>query len=127
VSELLSSTPKRNPGGFPATLSEEATRQVRRILAKDGRPEAFLRIGVKGGGCSGLEYVLKVDISRRESDLEASFEGVRVVCDPKSATFLQGSTLVYTGNLVGGGFQFENPNAARSCGCGSSFTPKKQR
>ncbi len=97
---------------------------LKRILAKDGHEDAFIRIGVKGGGCSGLEYVMKADASLREGDLLSEFDGVPVVCDPKSAKFLEGSTLVYTGNLIGGGFQFENPNAARSCGCGTSFTPK---
>lgn len=109
---------------FPVTIALEAIVQVRRLLAKDGREGAFLRIGVKGGGCSGLEYLLKLDVSQRDSDLETLVEGVKVVCDPKSAKFLVGGTLVYTGNLIGGGFQFENPNAARSCGCGTSFTPK---
>ena len=57
-------------------------------------------------------------------DLATEIDGVRIVCDAKSAVYLQGSTLDFTGNLIGGGFQFENPNAARSCGCGTSFTPK---
>lgn len=109
---------------FPLEIEEKALEQIRRILAKDGRPDAFLRIGVKGGGCSGFEYVLKLDTKRLPIDLEREFDGVPVVCDSKSAKFLEGSTLVYTGNLIGGGFKIENPNAARSCGCGTSFTPK---
>lgn len=109
---------------FPVRVSDGALAQIKRILAKDGRPEAFLRVGVKGGGCSGLEYVLKLDTALRESDYVTDWDGVRVVCDPKSAKFLSGSELVYTGNLIGGGFKFENPNAGRSCGCGTSFMPK---
>jgi len=109
---------------FPVTLSEGAAARIKQLLAKDGRPEAFLRIGVKGGGCSGLEYLLKLDTARKPADLEAELDGVPLVCDPKSAKFLEGSELTYTGNLIGGGFKFENPNAARSCGCGTSFTPK---
>ena len=109
---------------FPITLESAAVTQMKRLLAKDGRPESFLLVGVKGGGCSGLEYVTRLDTAVGENDLVADFDGVKVVCDPKSAKFLSGSTLKYTGNLIGGGFQFENPNAARSCGCGTSFTPR---
>lgn len=107
---------------FPVTLTDGALAQARRLLAKDGREGAFLRVGIKGGGCSGLEYVLKIDTRRTPYDQEALLEGVPIVCDAKSAIYLQGSTLEYTGNLIGGGFRFENPNAARSCGCGTSFT-----
>jgi iron-sulfur cluster assembly protein len=109
---------------FPVKVSESAIAQLRRLLEKDDRPDAFLRIGVKGGGCSGLEYVMRIDTERLPIDLEADFDGVKVVCDSKSARFLQGATFTYTGNLVGGGFGFENPNAGRSCGCGTSFMPK---
>lgn len=110
--------------GFPVTLTDGAVGQLKRLVAKDGRPDVFLRIGVKGGGCSGLEYVMKLDVERKPIDLSTEFEGVEVVCDSKSAKFLQGATLDYTGNLIGGGFKFENPNADRSCGCGTSFMPK---
>jgi iron-sulfur cluster assembly protein len=110
---------------FPISLTPEAQVQVKRLLAKDGRPEAFLRVGVKGGGCSGLEYVMRLDTQRRPIDIEMEDGGVIVVCDAKSAPFLHGASLTYTGNLIGGGFVFENPNADRSCGCGTSFTPKK--
>jgi iron-sulfur cluster assembly protein len=109
---------------FPVVISERALQQLKRLVTKDGRPEVFLRIGVKGGGCSGLEYMMKLDTVGRNGDLETEAEGIKIVCDPKSATFLDGATFDYTGNLIGGGFQFNNPNAARSCGCGTSFTPK---
>lgn len=109
---------------FPVLVSEKALAQLRRVVAKDGRSNVFLRIGLKGGGCSGLEYVLKLDDKPRETDLSAKWGELEVRCDPKSAKFLVGSTLEYTGNLIGGGFAFENPNAARKCGCGTSFTPK---
>lgn len=108
---------------FPIVIAPEAILQMRRILDRKCEPGAFIRVGVKGGGCSGLEYVLRLDTERSDADLEIEVEGVKVVCDPKSATFLLGSTLTYTGNLIGGGFSFENPNAKRSCGCGTSFTP----
>lgn len=109
---------------FPIQITERAIAQVKRLVAKDGREEVFLRLGVKGGGCSGLEYLMKLDTVRKPIDIELQVDGITVVCDAKSAKFLEGSTFDYTGNLVGGGFAFENPNASRSCGCGTSFTPK---
>ncbi len=109
---------------FPIAITDAALAQIKRIVAKDGREGVFLRLGVKGGGCSGFEYRMELDTVRRPIDLELVIDDVTVVCDSKSAKFLEGSTFNYTGNLIGGGFQFENPNAARSCGCGTSFTPK---
>ncbi|MBV9851616.1 MAG: iron-sulfur cluster assembly accessory protein [Armatimonadetes bacterium] len=108
------------------TLTEGARAQVRRVLAKKGVPGAFLRLGVRGGGCSGLSYVMRPDTEFDEFDLTwEEPDGLRVVIDRKSVTFLQGTTLDYsTKNLLEGGFQFRNPNAAKSCGCGTSFTPR---
>ena len=113
-----------NEPPFPITVTERALAQITRLLSKDGRPGAFLRLGVKGGGCSGLEYVMTLDTAEKAIDLIEELNGVKIVCDAKSAVFLQGSTFDYTGNLIGGGFKFENPNAGRSCGCGTSFTPR---
>lgn len=111
---------------FPVTVTPEAIAHFKKNRERKGQPDAMLRVGVKGGGCSGLEYMMKIETEARETDLRVEIDGVTVLCDPKSAKFLEGSQLVYTGNLMsGGGFQFENPNAARSCGCGTSFTPKK--
>ncbi len=109
---------------FPVAPTAGAVARLKQLLAKDGRDGAFLRVGIKGGGCSGLEYLLRIDVRSTPYDLATEIDGVRIVCDAKSAVYLQGSTLDFTGNLIGGGFQFENPNAARSCGCGTSFTPK---
>lgn len=109
---------------FPITATDRAIARVRQLIEKDGRPNVSLRIGLKGGGCSGLEYVMKLELEARESDLKATWDGITVLCDPKSARFLAGTTLDYTGNLIGGGFSFDNPNADRQCGCGTSFTPK---
>jgi len=110
---------------FPIVVTDAALAQVKRLLVKDGRPEAFLRLGVKGGGCSGMEYVMKLDTVAKPIDIVLELEGVRIACDAKSAVFLQGATFDYTGNLIGGGFKFDNPNASRSCGCGTSFTPRQ--
>lgn len=110
---------------FPVTVTPEALTNLRRMRDRKGSPTSVVRIGVKGGGCSGLEYVMRLDEGARDTDLQFETEGLVVVCDPKSAKFLEGSSLVWTGNLIGGGFHFENPNAERSCGCGTSFTPRK--
>lgn len=111
---------------FPVAVTEEAWQNIGRLLSRKGEAGDCLRIGVKGGGCSGLEYVFKIESQTRPSDLALQNGDLKVVCDPKSAEYLRGSTLNYTGNLIGGGFAFDNPNATRSCGCGTSFTPKKQ-
>lgn len=112
-----------NEPEFPVTLSPEALVRVKKLISKDGREGVFLRLGVKGGGCSGLEYVIKLDIEPTKLDQAIELDGVKVVCDSKSARFLQGAVLEFTNNLIGGGFKFANPNAGRSCGCGTSFTP----
>ena len=109
---------------FPVAIDAAAWTQLASLVARKGSVGTVVRIGVKGGGCSGLEYVLKLETNVKESDLVAQSGETKVVCDPKSAEYLAGSALVYTGNLMGGGFQFDNPNASRSCGCGTSFTMK---
>lgn len=114
-----------NEVGFPVELTPEAIAQAGRVLARTGNPDAFLRIGVKGGGCSGLEYVIFPDDRRRAGDLVWKEGGLEVACDPRSAKVLQGSVLRFSGNLIGNGFVFDNPNAERSCGCGTSFSLKQ--
>lgn len=109
---------------FPVSIDPDALTRLKSLLERKGEPGSFIRVGVKGGGCSGLEYVLKLDTKRTEFDVSQDFDGAEVVSDTKSAKFLTGTTLVWTGNLVGSGFQFDNPNADRQCGCGTSFTPK---
>lgn len=109
---------------FPIVVSERAIAQVRKLQEKGKKSDHFLRLGVKGGGCSGLEYVVKLDTRRTNFDLSTVIDGLEIVIDSKSALYLKGSTLDYTGELLGTGFQFENPNAKRGCGCGTSFTPK---
>jgi iron-sulfur cluster assembly protein len=110
---------------FPITITPSAMQELRKLLAKEAREGVFLRLGVKGGGCSGLEYVMKLDTQPYASDLLFQDADVIVRCDAKSANFLRGATFDYTGNLIGGGFSFVNPNAEKSCGCGTSFTPKR--
>jgi len=109
---------------FPIQIEPAAAESLAKMLARKGLPGDFVRIGVKGGGCSGFEYMIKIDSVLRESDLVLNIGETKFVCDQKSAKFLSGAILKTSGNLIGGGLTFENPNAARSCGCGTSFTPK---
>jgi iron-sulfur cluster assembly protein len=104
-------------------VSEHARDEFLKLLQTEGRgPEHFVRVGVKGGGCSGLSYDLFFDDKLREGDKVFEDNGVKVVVDKKSLLYLLGTTLDYSGGLNGRGFQFINPNASRTCGCGESFS-----
>lgn len=105
------------------TLSEKAVSEVKRLISEQKLPEdAGLRMGVRGGGCSGLSYALNFDTEQKETDRIFQIDGVKVVIDSKSFLYLAGTTLDYTDGLNGSGFTFDNPNASQSCGCGSSFS-----
>ena len=104
-------------------ITEKAADEVRRILTEQKRPdETALRVGVKGGGCSGFSYTLGFDDQIIEIDQISECEGVRVVCDPKSFLYLNGTYVDFEDNLMGRGFTFVNPNANKTCGCGESFS-----
>lgn len=105
----------------PVQLTPQAMDKVREFLASSA--EGYLRLGVRGGGCSGFQYVLALD-HRHEDDLHWSQEEIEVVMRPDALPYLQGATLVYRDDLEQSGFDFENPNAYSSCGCGSSFRLK---
>ena len=111
-------------------VSAKAVDAIRASLAKRGTPDAALRVGIKGGGCSGFSYVIEfADDPPRQGDnvLEFSEEGkatVRVYCDKKSIVYLGGSILDYEKTLMYQGFKFKNPQEASRCGCGHSFTVK---
>ncbi len=103
-------------------LTENAVKEVRRMIQSQEQKEGLgLRMGVKGGGCSGLSYALNFD-RKHEGDNEFDFEGVKVLVDPKSYLYLQGVTLDYVDSLEGKGFKFVNPSANKTCGCGESFS-----
>jgi iron-sulfur cluster assembly protein len=105
------------------TLTERATTELQRILATQEMPEGTaLRVGVKGGGCSGFSYTLGFDDSVSEIDQIFEVDDVRVVCDPKSFLYLNGTQIDFEDDLMGRGFKFVNPNASKTCGCGESFT-----
>ena len=103
-------------------LTEAASKHVRKILEEQKLQGVFLRMGVKGGGCSGLSYSLEFDSELGPHDKKFEVDGVTVVCDAKSYLYLNGTTLDYVTQGLQGGFTFINPQAKSSCGCGTSFT-----
>jgi iron-sulfur cluster assembly protein len=104
-------------------LSENAIKQVKQLKTAQNLPEtAFLRMGVKGGGCSGMSYQLEFDSELGPHDKEFDIEGVKVVCDKKSYLYLNNTMLDYVTQGLTGGFTFVNPNAKSACGCGTSFS-----
>jgi len=111
-----------NPSGIQVT--DRAVKRIKTAIAKEGisPEEGGLRLGVMGGGCSGLSYSIKFDSHPRERDRIYEFNGVRIFIDPKSFIYLHGMTLDYEETLMHQGFNFINPNSTRSCGCGSSFS-----
>jgi len=116
--------PATTPASSGIQVTERAVSKIRDAMAKEGisPAEGGLRVGVMGGGCSGLSYSIKFDTHPRERDRIYEFEGIRVFVDPKSFIYLHGMTLDYEESLMRQGFNFINPNSTRSCGCGSSFT-----
>lgn len=105
-------------------LTERAAQEVKTILEQQKlSPEStYLRLGVKGGGCSGFNYSLDLTEGKNEMDEEFDCFGVKLVCDPKSYLYLNGTTLDFKDEVMGRGFVFNNPNATHTCGCGSSFS-----
>jgi len=104
------------------TLTETAIKEVKRLVNVQGITEGGLRLGVKGGGCSGLSYTINFDEKIGPHDQVYDIEGVKVIVDAKSAIYLQGTQLDYQKDLMGGSFKFVNPNANKTCGCGESFS-----
>jgi iron-sulfur cluster assembly protein len=103
------------------TLTDIAAEKVRGFLSQqETEAEVGLRVGVRGGGCSGFQYALALD-EQREDDHVFEFEGIRVIVDPASMRYVEGSQVDYTESLMGAGFEVNNPNVVASCGCGSSF------
>lgn len=104
------------------TVSPTAKEYIDRLMAdQHSAPDTFVRVGVKSGGCSGLEYKLDFDTARKDGDQEFEDKGVKVVVDLKSLLYLYGTELDYSGGLNGKGLFFNNPNASRTCSCGESF------
>jgi iron-sulfur cluster assembly protein len=104
-------------------LTENASKQIQKLLAKHEIPQGGLRVGIKAGGCSGFEYVFAWEAGPRDGDrVFEGLSGARVFVDPKSLTFLDGTVLDYDTGLLSQGFMFNNPHAKGTCGCGQSFS-----
>lgn len=105
-------------------VTPKAAEEIKAILAKQNQDidKVYLRVAVKGGGCSGFQYAMDLTDSKGEFDEEANSNGIRILSDPKSMLFLDGTTIDFKDELMGRSFVFKNPNASRSCGCGSSFS-----
>ena len=105
------------------TVSEGAKEHALNLIKSENHPaDSFIRVGVEGGGCSGLSYKLEFDNTMKEGDQLFEDKGIKIVVDRKSFLYLVGTELQYTGGLNGKGFVFNNPNASRTCGCGESFS-----
>ena len=105
------------------TLTPAAQQEVKRLIDKEQKPNLGLRIGVKGGGCSGMSYVLSLDeATPKQYDTVFEQDGIKVLIDAKSHLYLDGTTVDFKNSLMGGGFEFSNPLAKKSCGCGHSFS-----
>ncbi len=105
-------------------LSETAAKEIKKIIIDQSLPDAQtrLRVGVKGGGCSGFSYVLDLtEEAKTENDEEMECNGVKILCDMKSYLYLNGVEIDFRDEVMGRGFVFKNPNATSTCGCGSSF------
>ena len=107
---------------MPVEVTPTALEELRRLLKKENKEGWGLRMGVKGGGCSGLSYTMDIENEPREKDRINEVDGIRVYVDPKSYLYLNGMKLDFSTALIGGGFQFINPNATRTCSCGTSFS-----
>ncbi len=108
------------------TVSEKAVKEIKRLISEDPTaqgPNAALRVSVVGGGCSGMSYKLAFEADgAKEGDSKQELDGVRIIVDTKSKLFLEGMNLDFSDGLNGTGFVFNNPNAKRTCGCGTSFS-----
>ena len=103
------------------TVSEGAAKKLNSLIEESGFKTPFVRVAVKGGGCSGLSYDLSFDTDKQTGDTLAEDKGVQILIDMKSLLYLFGTELDFSDGLNGKGFQFINPNASRTCGCGESF------
>lgn len=110
------------PEGVALALTEVAAEKVKEVIAREGLKDGGLRVSVVGGGCSGFQYNLSLDERAREDDVIIEQNGVKLFLDPISQQYVYGTVIDYVNGLHGAGFKFVNPNASRTCGCGSSFS-----
>jgi iron-sulfur cluster assembly protein len=135
MSSTASQSPKTDPSEHVAVLpqnldaeqagvrlTKKAIEMAKQALVKRGTPDASLRLGVRGGGCSGVSYAIEFSDKIRDRDNVFDFDGLRVIVDPKSLVYLRGAVLDYEVKLMQHGFRFLNPNEKSGCGCGESFS-----
>ncbi|HEX2897113.1 MAG TPA: iron-sulfur cluster assembly accessory protein [candidate division Zixibacteria bacterium] len=103
-------------------VTKAASDEIKRLMAQEKEENLYMRVGVAAGGCSGMSYTMAFDSEKQPNDIEFDFDGVKVLVENKALSHLNGTILEFKGGLLGGGFAFTNPNARRSCGCGSSFS-----
>ncbi|WP_141603777.1 HesB/IscA family protein [Terrilactibacillus laevilacticus] len=103
------------------TITEAANFRIKEMMKEEEKEDIFLRVGVNGGGCTGLTYGLGFDDTLKEDDLSFDDNGIKVVIDKESAPLLRDVTIDFKQNMMGGGFAITNPNAIATCGCGHSF------
>ncbi|HVU63688.1 MAG TPA: iron-sulfur cluster insertion protein ErpA [Phycisphaerales bacterium] len=115
-------TPETQTTGI--ILSESAAREIKSIVQQQelDAEKIRLRVGVKGGGCSGFSYLLDLTETQKETDEVFEQHGIKIIVDPKSLLYLGGTTIDFKDEIMGRGFVFQNPNATSTCGCGSSFS-----
>jgi len=107
------------------TLTDRAASEIKGLIENQGKADAMLRVFVSGGGCSGFQYGMSLEEEAMEGDQHVQVDGVKVIIDPRSAQYMEGANIDFVESLMGGGFKIDNPNAASTCGCGTSFTPKE--
>lgn len=119
-------TPIQTEETSPIALTSAAAEKIRTLLAERNLPEHGLRVFVSGGGCSGMQYGMALEAKEREFDSIVMSSGVKLFIDPTSMMYLEGASIDYVDNLMGGGFRIDNPNAVSTCGCGHSFRTQGQ-
>lgn len=118
----MATTPEVTTKTAPVTFTPNAIKKIKEIMAQQDPVPAALRVGVVGGGCSGFSYSMSFETAAGMMDKIFDIDGLKVYVDGTSAMYLQGASVDYVENLEGAGFKFDNPNAVRTCGCGSSFS-----
>lgn len=103
------------------TVTESAVSQIMEMMKDEGNDNLYLRVGVKGGGCSGLSYGMGFEQAKTNDDIEFEQHGLKIIVNQEDAPILKGVKIDYKQNMMGGGFTIDNPNAIATCGCGSSF------
>ena len=111
-----------NPSPEHVTLTASAAKRVAALRIQEDAPDAFLRLAVSGGGCSGFQYNFSFDKSRKADDLAFERDGVTLIIDEVSLDLVKGAEIDFVEDMMGASFQVKNPNAASSCGCGNSFS-----